>query len=653
MTIRRLVASLATLGLIGCAATDAPPSLPKRTTLVPAPGVFGFQFSKQGRLAYAKFIDAKAAIFVSDADGRNAKRVSFGVWDYGPVWSPDGKWIAFTRDAGAHNDVIIVSSDGGAEIGVGVTLADEVPNGWLADGSGFLFTRTTGRGAETWVYNLADRSSAKAIEADGSVRAYASPDGKWLAYTVTKDGKSTIWLRDREKKTSRQLTTEGFEQLWRGSFSPDGKSLLYRSERSGTGDLWRLDVATGERRQLTQDIAEDGNGEWSRDGTRIVFLSNRGGQPDLWIMSSGESDVQRVTDDALEEADAEWTPDGRSIVASVALGYRHLYRIPVAGDGPPVALTSGDFSVGEEPQVSADGLRIVYNGTKNGDDDIWVVPVAGGEPKLVSGAPGYDGQPDWSPDMKRIAFNSWRGGSADIWIAPSDGGAASRLTDWPSAEFNPHFSPDGKTIAFLSTRDSPGRDLWTMPAAGGAATRLTTIGVSGTFFRWSPDSKTIAFTARAEAGAGAAVFLVPASGGAPKQLSPAPSQYPEWRRDGRELKVMQCDKGYCSVDIWSADGKRLRTLTTGKDRYEVGTSWSSNGTQGLVTWQDILGDGGFRVDVRATAGGSSKTLANPNRLSMTAVDFADGDRSAVVRGLPNGTLLQRIEVSTLATVAKR
>ena len=61
------------------------------------------------------------------------------------------------------------------------------------------------------------------------VHGYPSPDGKWIAYTKSVSGKPTVWLWDREKKTQRQLTTEGFEALSYRCFSPDSRSLLYTS----------------------------------------------------------------------------------------------------------------------------------------------------------------------------------------------------------------------------------------------------------------------------------------------------------------------------------------------------------------------------------------------------------------------------------------
>jgi TolB protein len=639
--IKRIVAILAGTAVVACARTDSPAAA-ARKTILDSPGLFGEDIATDGRLAYGEYIGGKSAIFVSDADGKHVRRVSFGIWDTTPIWSADGKWIAFSRDAGGHSDAVIVPSDSGPERVVGGTPADEASSAWLADGSGMLFSRGTARGFETWLYKLADGTSSKLFEVDGSTSSFPSPDGKLIVYTLRKGGKTTIWVWDAVKKTHRQLTTEGFEAMSFGSVSPDSRSALYQSYRTGTNDIWRIDLASGKREQLTKDVAEDGLPRWSPDGKRIVFLSNRGGQPDLWIMSTGESDVQRLTDDAIAEGSPAFTRDGRGVLVDVVAGQPHLYSLPVAG-GSPVALTSGDWAV-MEAEVSRDGTQIVYAGTRNGDQDIWTVPVRGGESVLVSGAPGQDIQPSWSPDGKQIAFASSRGGNADIWIAPATGGTATRLTDWASNEGRPRWSSDGKSIAFLSDRETSGVDIWTMSVDGGQPTRLTTLGLIGQQFYWSPNSKSIVFQAQAETSGGIAVFTVSARGGAPKQVAPATSFRPRWSPDGRLIGLSTCTGGYCVREIWSAEGKLLRRLNSKPNVYEWDGIFSADGSQVLVGWQDLVGDGGNRVDIRSAADGKARLLAGPQGYSMGVFGFGDGERVALAGGIRNGNTLQRIEV---------
>lgn len=653
--MRRTMLVCAALAAVGCA-TREPRVGAQRTTLMPdAEGNIDFDFSTDGRVVFTKVVVGKAAVFVAKGDWSEPRRVSFGVWDANALWSPDGKWIAFRRDAGQQDDVLIVPSDSGAELVVSSTSADENLRGWLDGGRAVLFLRSEDRGFQPWVYRLADRATVRLFEADGSIEACTAPDGTSVAYTLSKNGSSTLWLFDLETQAHRQLTTEGFEAVKPQCFSPDGKSVLFESRRTGTTDLWSADVATGSLSQLTADVADDAFGKWSPDGARIVFASKRGGQPDLWVLATGDGDAQRVTDDAFEEFSANWTPDGRAIIARVALGHQHLFRFPVAG-GAPVPLTSGDWEIGSLTainagdrlaELSADRSRVAYSGNKNGDADIWVVPSAGGESRLVSGAPGFDGEPTWSPDGARIAFTSVRSGNLDIWVAAADGGAAAvpqRLTDWPSGELSASWSPDGRTIAFLSTRESAGVDLWTVPATGGTPQRITTYGsVVSAAVRWSPDSRIIVFAAQVAAEGGEVLLSVPARGGAARRIAPATSRAANWSPDGRELALYRCTEGYCSVEIRSPAGDLLRTLSTGKEVFEIGLQWPHDGAEVLVTSQDLNGLAFNRMDIRpATGSGLGRILESPAGTQVSPVGFGPGDSTVIAIVGVGATTLQRI-----------
>ena len=144
-TLRRTLTLFTALAAVSCGGGETRAGA-RRTTLPPGPALYlGFDFSKDGRIAYGKFIDGKAAIYVANGDGTNAHRVSFGVWDSGPLWSPDGKWIVFGRDAGGQGDVVIIPADSGAERIVAGTPASEGPNAWLSDGSGVVLSSVDGK----------------------------------------------------------------------------------------------------------------------------------------------------------------------------------------------------------------------------------------------------------------------------------------------------------------------------------------------------------------------------------------------------------------------------------------------------------------------------------------------------------------------------
>ena len=99
---------------------------------------------------------------------------------------------------------------------------------------------------------------------------------------------------------------------------------------------------------------------------------------------------------------------------------------------------------------SPDGATLAFVGQRNGDFDIYTIPVAGGDETRLTTAKGLDDGPEYSPDGKYIYFNSERSGTMQIWRMRLDGSAQEQIT---SDEFNnwfPHISPDGRWMVFLT-----------------------------------------------------------------------------------------------------------------------------------------------------------------------------------------------------------
>jgi dipeptidyl aminopeptidase/acylaminoacyl peptidase len=107
--------------------------------------------------------------------------------------------------------------------------------------------------------------------------------------------------------------------------------------------------------------------------------------------------------------------------------------------------------------------------------------------------------PQLSPDGMRIAFvvtdvsldQNTR--NNDIWVVPAAGGAAAKLVATEKSEDRPRWSPDGRQLAFVSNRDGSSQ-IWIIPASGGEARKLTAIATEASGITWSPDGKWIAFT---------------------------------------------------------------------------------------------------------------------------------------------------------------
>ncbi|HWQ57170.1 MAG TPA: hypothetical protein VN442_26015 [Bryobacteraceae bacterium] len=239
------------------------------------------------------------------------------------------------------------------------------------------------------------------------------------------------------------------------NWSPDGKYLLLNSE----GRLWRLPLA--------------------------------GGPPEA--LNTGA--VKGINNDHGISSDGRW----------LAISAGQIYILPSSGGAPrQVTAKTPSYFHGWSP----DGKTLAYCAQRDGNFDLYSIPVDGGEEVRLTNSPGYDDGPDYSPDGRWIWFNSDRSGSWDIWRIPASGAGpgdvhARRITTDDYEDWFPHPSPDGKSVLFLSFEKGtkghpPNRDvvLRLMSARGGAARVIAQLfGGQGTLNvnSWSPDSRRFAY----------------------------------------------------------------------------------------------------------------------------------------------------------------
>lgn len=558
--------------------------------------------SRDGRITYSRVVDGYAAIFVADSNGNSRKRLTTGVWDFAPLFSPDGKWIAFGRETNAF-DVLVVSSDSGEARPLAATGARENIISWLPDGSGVLYLKQAGSRAEIWVATL-DGKQSVLIARDGDVYGNASPDGKSLVYHLVEKGKRTLWLYDFATKKSRQLTTEGYETIGQalGIWSPDSKRVTYESKRSGTIDIFTIDVATGATRQITTDVRDDTRPRFSPDGSRIAFISNRGGQVDAWVVSDTGGDPVRVTDDRAIEGTPEWMRDGKSLLVESNNGESHAFIASVSG-GAPRRLMSGDVQQ-TRLSLSRDGKLAAITTFDGSQNDVAVVSTSDGKSIVVADGPSDEAAADISPDGQKVAFMSNHAGSLDIYTVPVTGGAATRLLDWPSDESAPAWSPDGQWIAFGSGHESPS-DVWLVKPDGTGARRLTKLGgVSD--FHWSHDGKMIVVSTTT--GRGLAVYAVSVGDGSMKTIADGTYGRASFAPGDSLILLANLAEGMSRHELRRLDGSIARVLSdTTKPVYEPEGRVSPDGTMRAFP-AFTFKDNDYLPTVQPIAGGPAKTL---------------------------------------------
>jgi Tol biopolymer transport system component/serine/threonine protein kinase len=256
------------------------------------------------------------------------------------------------------------------------------------------------------------------------------------------------------------------------------------------------------------------------------------------------------------------------VAAIVALG---AAGVVVSGrDTPPPAgdprRITGAPGWEAEPAISPDGTLVAYVSDEKGPADLWIVSARGGDARRLTDAGAADHTPTWFPDGSALAFASDRGGHDGIWRVPREGGPATPIV---ADAVDPAISPDGTRIAFAHIGKGGRYALWVAPLADvGRAKALTSD--TGADALWenrhpvfSPDGATIAYQDFNN------LWIVPAAGGRSRRLTEGNTgdRWPSWSPDGRHLYFSSMRDG--TLALWrmpTGGGPAVRlTLGTGPE----------------------------------------------------------------------------------------
>lgn len=310
-----------------------------------------------------------------------------------------------------------------------------------------------------------------------------SPDGQWIAYTVTttdsaKDkSDSDVWMVQWDgTRTIRMAGSPEGESNPR--WSPDNRYLSFVSGRyeSKGGQIWLLDRAGGEAVRLTELKGGVSEYEWSPDGSRIAVVSH---DPDP---EEGKPDSLRtrtpkpiVIDRYAFKRDGDGYLDRRR---------DHVWIVDVA-TRKAVQLTTGDFD-DRSPRWSPDGKRIAFVSERMDGDpdrfnngDLFVVDATpGATPVKLTTWSGPDAGPAWSPDGSQIAYLQGSEPQLSAYtqntiaIVPSKGGPTRLVATSLDRDVNQLvWSADGKSLRFL-LGDDRAQHLAQVDVATGGVTRL-------------------------------------------------------------------------------------------------------------------------------------------------------------------------------------
>ena len=227
-----------------------------------------------------------------------------------------------------------------------------------------------------------------------------SPDGTQIVFTSDKNGNPDIWIMNADGSNPRQITHDPNID-WDPAWSPDGSKIAFGHEDdSGGFNIWVINVDGTNLTQLTFN-GEGTEPAWSPDGSKIACDG-------IWVMDADGTNLRKIVDGVWPS----WSPDGTEI----AFGYNDDIWIANADGSNPRQITT-DPAQDCFPSFSPDGTKIAFCSNRSGYYAIWTINVDGTDPTEIVQSNEY-GEPQWSADGTKIAYEGDDGG---IWVVNADG----------------------------------------------------------------------------------------------------------------------------------------------------------------------------------------------------------------------------------------
>jgi Tol biopolymer transport system component/C-terminal processing protease CtpA/Prc len=500
--------------------------------------------------------DGKAIVFsyqgdlwrVDAAGGAATLLTTSDAYESNPVWSHDGKWIAFASDRHGNNDVFIMPSAGGQAVRLTENSAGDVPSDFTPDDKAVVFAsyrvssasdRQFPSGIFPQLYQVpVQGGEALRILTTTALNAHWSPDGSLLAYTDVK-GYEDVFRKHHTSSVTRDIwswapATKQYTKLssFQGEnrdpvFSADGRTIYFLSEQSGSFNVYKMPTSGGPASAVTT---------FDKDPVRYLSASRDGllcfafrGQ--LWTLRDGGQPQPLVVTTAMDRR------------------YTLEQTVPVKGDVSEMA-------------PSPNGKEMVF--VKRGE--VFVTSVKEGTTRRITNTPEQERSASFSPDGRSIVYAAERNGSWNIYrtsLTRKDehyffNATVLReepLIATPAEEFQPVWSPDGKEIAYLEERTAV--KVFNLAEKKSrtvlAADRNYSYSDGDQYFSWSPDSHWLLVQFLEDKQWIQQCGLVSAKGDKPVfnlSKSGYGGSHPRWAMDGQAMIWFSGRDGYKSQASW-------------------------------------------------------------------------------------------------------
>jgi tricorn protease len=468
------------MGASGAAQAASPPLLLQHPSL------------SQTQIAF----DYGGEIWTVPRDGGQAQVLVVGQGQSsGPIFSPDGRWVAFTGKYDGNTDVYVVPAAGGEPRRLTWHPGADTAVGWTPDGKSVLFRsqRAEVRDNEQFYTVPVDGGAPVAIPLPSANEGAFSADATHLAYTPFQQWQPA-WKHYRGGQTERiwiaDLADSHIDKIPRDNSNDKdpmwvGDTVYFLSDRDGPVALYAYDVKSRAVSNVVANPAGFDIKSASAGPGGIVY--DQFGALKLYDFASHQSRVVPVSLNAELpqvrphfEAVKPQTIQSAAITASgkrvLIEAHGEILSAP-AQKGDVRNLTNSPGVADRSPAASPDGRSVAYLSDESGEYALHIRAADGLGPvkKIGLGSPpSFYYSPVWSPDSRRIVISDKR---LNLWLVDVDKGTSARIDadryDSPASHLDPAWSPDSQWVVYLKQLPNHLHAAYVYSLATGKSTQLT------------------------------------------------------------------------------------------------------------------------------------------------------------------------------------
>jgi Tol biopolymer transport system component/tRNA A-37 threonylcarbamoyl transferase component Bud32 len=419
-------------------------------------------------------------------------------------------------------------------------------------------------------------------------------------------------------------------------FSPDGNQIAFSwdGEKEDNWDIYVKLIGTEKPLRLTTDPGEDRFPVWSPDGRYVAFYRHSEREDGIYVipaLGGPERRLHTLSPGAYLSGSPgesiDWSPDDKYLAYTDLRTDKQaptLFLLAVDNPENTRPLTSSGTQPEDYlPRFSPDGKTVAFGRYSHSGTavDIFLVRIAGGEPKRLT----FDNSPiyglDWTPDGNYIVFSSDRlGNSGRLWKIRASGGEPEPLSMGQGGATWPSLSHDGFRLAYSQADTNINIWRYDVPRTTGRSAppaKLIASTTEESAPQFSPDGKRIAF--QSTRSGNPEIWVCDSDGSNLRQLtfSSRWAFNPQWSPDGHEIALESSLEDYPAIYVVSVEGGRPRRLTTGASTDALPT-WSKNGkwiyfvSNRTGTWQLWKMPAGGGQAVQVTKKGGHEAFESPD-----------------------------------------